>query len=63
MNQVVCQSCQDSCEPEAISFEYLQSKSPQPKIELDKCNGCGACVSICPQSAIELTPKSEKEFT
>jgi ferredoxin-type protein NapF len=57
MNQVVCQSCQDSCEPEAISFEYLQSKTPQPKIELDKCNGCGACISICPQSAIELTPK------
>jgi ferredoxin-type protein NapF len=62
MNQVVCQSCQDSCESEAISFKYLQSKTPQPQIDLDKCNGCGACVSTCPQTAIELTPILEKEF-
>ncbi len=57
MNQVVCQSCQDCCESEAITFTYLQSKTPQPQISLDKCNGCGACVAICPPSAIELTPK------
>lgn len=56
MNQVVCQSCQDSCETEAISFKYLQSTVPQPQIELDKCNGCGACVAICPQTAIAITP-------
>lgn len=63
MNQVVCQSCQDSCETEAISFKYIHSKIPQPQIELDKCNGCGACVSICPQNAIELTPKLVTELT
>lgn len=63
MNQVVCQSCQDSCETEAISFKYIHSKIPQPQIELDKCNGCGACVSICPQTAIELSPKLETELT
>lgn len=63
MNQVVCQSCQDSCETEAISFKYLTSKTPQPQIELDKCNGCGACVSICPQAAIELTPTLLAELT
>ncbi|MBL4765725.1 MAG: ferredoxin-type protein NapF [Colwellia sp.] len=62
MNQIVCQSCQDCCEPEAISFKYLTSKTPQPQIELDKCNGCGACVSVCPQSAIELTPKLAPEL-
>lgn len=61
MNQVVCQSCQDSCETEAISFKYLQSKTPQPQIELDKCNGCGACVSVCPQASIVLTPQLVKE--
>ena len=63
MNQVVCQSCQDTCETEAISFKYIHSKIPQPQIELDKCNGCGACVSICPQNAIELTPKLETKLT
>jgi ferredoxin-type protein NapF len=57
MNQVVCQSCQDSCETQAISFKYIQSSIPLPQIELEKCNGCGACVAICPQTSIELTPK------
>jgi len=55
-NNVVCQSCQDICEPEAINFKYLLSKIPQPQIALEQCNGCGACVSICPQTAIKLTP-------
>lgn len=63
MNQVVCQSCQDCCETEAISFKYTQSNTPQPQIELDKCNSCGACVSVCPQTAIELTPKLVTEFS
>lgn len=55
-NQILCQSCQDSCEPYAISFQYLQSSVPQPRINQVDCNGCGACVSVCPQSAIEIKP-------
>ena len=58
LNQVVCRSCEDSCETEAISFKYLQSSIPQPQILLDSCNGCGACISMCPQSSIELSPKT-----
>lgn len=53
-NQILCQSCQDSCEPQAITFQYLLSSVPQPKINQVDCNGCGACVSVCPQSAIEI---------
>ncbi len=56
VNQVFCQSCQDSCDTEAISFRYLDSSIPQPQILLDSCNGCGACVSVCPQASIELSP-------
>ena len=59
INHIYCQSCQDSCEFEAIQFKYLSSSVPQPKISIADCNGCGACVSVCPQSAIELsTPNS-----
>lgn len=59
LNNVVCRSCEDSCETEAISFKYLQSSIPQPQILLDSCNGCGACVSTCPQSSIELSPQTK----
>lgn len=53
--QVHCQVCQDSCEPEAISFKYLHGRVPQPEINQVDCTGCGACVAICPESAIKLT--------
>lgn len=54
-NQVHCQVCQDSCEPEAINFTYLHGSVPQPKITQPDCTGCGACVAICPESAIKLS--------
>jgi len=55
-NQVFCRSCQDCCEPEAITFQYGSSSIPQPIINKNDCNGCGACVSVCPQAAISLSP-------
>jgi len=54
--QVHCQICQDSCEPEAIVFDYQHGSVPQPNIALDDCTGCGACVAVCPESAIKLSP-------
>ena len=59
-NRVYCQSCQDCCEPQAIGFSYLSSSIPQPVISQADCNACGACISVCPQAAIELTmPQAE----
>lgn len=53
--QVHCQVCQDSCETEAIAFKHILASVPQPNINFDDCNGCGACVSVCPESAIKLS--------
>tara|TARA_B110000211_G_scaffold233854_2_gene301322 strand:- start:32060 stop:32578 length:519 start_codon:yes stop_codon:yes gene_type:complete len=53
--QIHCQICQDSCEPEAIVFKYLHSSVPQPEITLEDCTSCGACVAVCPESAINLS--------
>ncbi|WP_448211471.1 ferredoxin-type protein NapF [Colwellia sp. MEBiC06753] len=52
-HQIYCQSCRDVCEPEAIVFQYKQS-IPTPEINQIDCTLCGACLSSCPQSAIEL---------
>jgi ferredoxin-type protein NapF len=55
-SNVSCQSCQDSCEPSAIRFQYTIGAPPTPEINLDACTGCGACVAICPSQAIGIKP-------
>ncbi len=45
----LCFSCQDPCEYDAIEFLGMF----KPKIN-DKCVSCGFCLSVCPQSAIEI---------
>nr|WP_216602188.1 ferredoxin-type protein NapF [Vibrio pectenicida] len=49
-----CRTCGDSCEPMAITFQLAIGKVGQPIVNLDECNACGACVSICPASSIDV---------
>ncbi|AZV46252.1 4Fe-4S ferredoxin [Nautilia sp. PV-1] len=49
-NQTICFSCQDICEEYAIIYKGMFN----PVIDLDKCTGCGFCVSVCPTDAIEI---------
>ena len=49
-NQTVCFSCQDICEENAIIYKGMFN----PVIDLDKCTGCGFCLSVCPTFAIDL---------
>ena len=53
-NQVSCQSCQDVCDQRAIRFAPQLGSVSQPIINMVECNGCGACVSVCPASAIKV---------
>lgn len=53
--QIYCDSCRDSCTQNAIQFKYLGSAIPIPVVDNNLCNGCGACVSICPQQAAQLS--------
>ncbi len=50
---IVCSSCRDACGESAIAFPPTRAV-PMPRIESDRCTGCGACVPACPATAISL---------
>ncbi|MFC0322221.1 ferredoxin-type protein NapF [Gallibacterium melopsittaci] len=52
--QVECRSCQDNCQWRAISFKPMLGQVAQPQLNLELCNGCGACVAACPVQAISM---------
>ncbi len=51
---VECRSCYDPCENHAITLLPRLRSVAIPKIESDRCNGCGACISVCPVQAISM---------
>lgn len=53
---VVCRSCGDNCEAEAIQFNLADSHPalPSPQIDNNACTGCGACISVCPTQALTM---------
>ncbi|MFO1134021.1 MAG: 4Fe-4S dicluster domain-containing protein [Rhodoblastus sp.] len=50
---VVCRSCGDACPERAIGFRQRPGAPEYPYVTA-ACNGCGACVSSCPVSAIKV---------
>lgn len=42
-----CRFCYDACPYEAMELLDSSSKYPLPRVIEDKCNGCGACESVC----------------
>ncbi len=55
---IVCMSCYENCEVEAIRMTPFQKGVSIPEIESTLCNGCGACVRICPTEAITICQTS-----
>lgn len=49
---ILCESCRDACGEDAIRFARSPGRAPVPEIALDSCTGCGACLAVCPESAI-----------
>ena len=52
---VLCRSCGEVCEHSAIQFPPSINGIIAPEINLDSCTGCGACVSICPTDALNVS--------
>lgn len=46
----LCRYCADACPEAAITMELFK----YPKIDPDKCNGCGACIAPCIGKAIDI---------
>jgi len=55
MKHVVCRSCGEQCEVEAILFTPALGGVSRPSVDLEACTGCGACVAPCPTQAIEVS--------
>lgn len=49
---VYCRSCAEVCPEQALTFAV--GISALPKINMNQCNGCGACVAPCPVNAISV---------
>ena len=58
---VMCRSCADNCDSRAIRFQLAVGGFSSPEINLDHCNGCGACIAPCPVGSIEITYKSTEK--
>jgi len=52
---VMCRSCADNCDESAIYFELAIGGFSSPKIDLQACTGCGACIAPCPNHSIEIS--------
>ena len=51
--QVVCQTCGDACEAEAVHFRPRPGSVAIPHIDQNVCTGCGACIAACPENALK----------
>jgi len=47
---IICVTCREHCELEAIQFSL--DRVATPTVSLETCNGCGACYQGCPVTAI-----------
>jgi ferredoxin-type protein NapF len=59
-NRVECQSCRDACPEQAIRFRPQIGGPFLPVLDDEVCNGCGACISICPVTAIKVRELSQE---
>lgn len=49
-----CECCRDACDQNALRFRPKLGGPPSPVLDAERCTGCGACLSVCPNNAIEL---------
>ncbi|MET0084139.1 MAG: ferredoxin-type protein NapF [Sedimenticola sp.] len=63
LNGVTCRSCGDVCDARAITFSLQVGGRAKPMIDPVRCTGCGACLSVCPAKAVEISNNSTRDET
>ncbi|MFO7900308.1 MAG: 4Fe-4S dicluster domain-containing protein [Planctomycetota bacterium] len=43
-----CMDCQRACPYAAIETRFSRGGLPSPRVDRDRCRGCGACQNVCP---------------
>lgn len=56
---VVCRSCGERCEDDAIRFSPRLGAAAEPVLNTDLCTGCGDCLPVCPTAALSLISAPE----
>lgn len=51
---VVCRSCGETCEHQAIRFSPRLGAAAEPRLQTELCTGCGDCLAVCPTAALSL---------
>ncbi|EER47928.1 ferredoxin-type protein NapF [Actinobacillus minor NM305] len=52
--KIECRACGDYCESRAIRFKPQLGGIAKLELDLPACNGCGACIGVCPVSAVKI---------
>jgi ferredoxin-type protein NapF len=60
-NNVVCSTCVERCDREAILIPRIIEQDQAPHVLTDSCDGCGACLAVCPVHAIEISQSENQE--
>ena len=55
-HEVMCRTCGEHCEAAAIQFVPVVGRGSMPRGEVERCTGCGACISVCPVKAMRIGP-------
>jgi len=56
--KIPCNPCVEACRRGAVSMEDINDL---PRVDFEKCNGCGLCIVQCPGLAIFIVDKTYSE--
>lgn len=61
LNAITCRTCEEACEADAIRFRLMTAGRAEPRVNNEKCTGCGQCAFVCPSLSIRMTRAPSKE--